>query len=95
MISKGAAIVYSQGFLFAEPSISDVCVWTQLRDGIDPADWAYLCRHLGNLESERFYEILSQAKGQRKAKLNLNTKADVPLVSIGSSGLGGYCQNEF
>jgi len=86
--------MYSQGFLFAEPSVSDVCVWTQLRDGIDPADWAYLCRYLGNLEPQQFYRILYQVKGRQKAKFTLNDKADIPLVSIGCSGIGGDFQKE-
>jgi hypothetical protein len=91
--------MYSQGFLFAEPSISDVAVWTQLRDGIDPADWAFLCRCLGNLEPQQLYGVLSQVKGRRRShqtpKLNLNDKAGIPLVSIGCSGLGANTNGRY
>jgi hypothetical protein len=86
--------MHSQGFLFAEPSISDVCVWTQLRDDIDPADWAYLCRYFGKLEPKQFYSLLAQVKGQRRIKPNLNDVDAVPLVSIGCSGIGGEYQRE-
>ena len=45
----------SQGLIFSEPSIAETGVWCHLRDGIDPADWAFLCRYLGNLSPCKFY----------------------------------------
>ena len=36
----------SQGLLFSELSIAETGVWCTLNDGIDPAEWAGLCRNL-------------------------------------------------
>lgn len=44
----------SQGLLFAEPTIAETGLWCELADGLDPARWARLCRHLGNLTPREF-----------------------------------------
>ena len=43
-----------QGLLFSEPSIAETGVWCSLNYGIDPADWAGLCRHIGKLSPREF-----------------------------------------
>ena len=44
----------SKGLLFSEPSIAETGVWCKLNEGIDPAEWASLCRFIGNLSAREF-----------------------------------------
>lgn len=44
----------SHGLLFSEPSIAETGVWCEISDNIDPAEWAYLCRYIGNLSQKEF-----------------------------------------
>lgn len=44
----------SQGLLFSEPDIAETGVWCQLSEGIDPENWAYICRYLGRLSPTEF-----------------------------------------
>jgi hypothetical protein len=81
----------SQGLIFSEPSIAETGVWCQLRNSIDPADWAFLCRYLGNLSPGNFYKILSTFKSQSKPS-NIESE---PLVSVGPSGIHGDYQNQW
>ena len=39
----------SQGLLFSEPAYSETGVWCELNPGIDPSEWAGLCRKIGNM----------------------------------------------
>lgn len=47
-------IQHAQGLLFSEPAWSETGVWCELAEGIDPAEWAYLCRYLGSLTPGQF-----------------------------------------
>jgi hypothetical protein len=47
----------SQGILFSEPSIAETGIWCELNPGIDPAQWAYLCRYLGTRDPKEFQEL--------------------------------------
>ena len=89
----------SQGFLFTEPSVAETGVWVELNEGIDPAQWAFICRYIGKLSPREFDKLVSTVKAQVKSQEvrvdELFEFRKVPLVSIGSSGLGGDCQNEF
>ena len=77
-----------QGLLFSEPSFSETGVWCSLSDGIDPAEWASLCRYIGNLGVREFREVVGVVKGREDAPVGM------PLVSIGPSGIGGEYQRE-
>ena len=44
----------SQGLLFSEPSYSETGVWCELANGIDPGEWAYLCREIGRMRPRKF-----------------------------------------
>ncbi|MCP4261845.1 MAG: hypothetical protein GY774_30740 [Planctomycetes bacterium] len=92
----------SQGLLFSEPSIAETCVWCELSEGIDPAQWANLCRYIGNLTIKEFEclkrKILTRP-GEVKSKSLRNCHSSdecvkIPLVSIGPSGIGGEYQRE-
>ena len=89
----------SQGLLFAEPSVAETGVWCTLSVGIDPADCAAVCRYIGSLSPEKFQsvceEILPHAGCGNRECSRTSDFTDIPLVSIGPSGLGGKYQREF
>jgi len=47
----------TQPLLFDIPSIAETGVWCTLADGIDPAQWAGICRYLGNLSPNQFQDV--------------------------------------
>ena len=88
----------SQGLLFAEPSIADTGVWCSLSEGIDPSQWASLCRFIGSRRAEEFDIIMKMVKSRyNSSSLYIERAKDVrmPLVSIGPSGIGGEYQWEW
>ena len=88
----------SQGLLFAESSIADTGVWCSLSEGIDPAQWASLCRFIGTKSPGEFDIIAKMVKGRKNSSsLSAEKAGDVrmPLVSIGPSGIGGEYQWEW
>jgi hypothetical protein len=92
----------SQALLFSEPSIAETCVWCELSEGIDPPEWAALCRYLGTLGMEEFGRVRGRIipepdrMGARVKRRRCRTDAlvRIPLVSIGPSGIGGKYQKE-
>jgi len=92
----------SQALLFSEPSIAETCVWCELSEGIDPAEWAALCRHLGTLGSEAFEHVRMQIMPApdrmdtriKRVSCGTDKLVRIPLVSIGPSGIGGEYQKE-
>ena len=46
----------TQPLLFSEPAIAETGVWCTLTEGIDPAEWANVCRKIGQLTPDRFAE---------------------------------------
>jgi hypothetical protein len=88
-----------QGLLFSEPSIAETGVWCTLSEGIDPAQWAMVCRYIGNLSPQKFEQIKSIFVPNtdclnRDCRYNPEPFVDIPLISIGPSGLGGNYQSE-
>ncbi|MGD2095173.1 MAG: hypothetical protein PVH77_09235 [Phycisphaerales bacterium] len=87
----------SQGLLFSEPAIAETCVWCELSEGINPAEWANLCRYIGTLSKRNFERIQKQILPQPDITRNRpknSTLSNIPLVSIGPSGIGGQYQTE-
>ncbi len=88
----------SQGLLFSEPSVAETGVWCALSDGIDPAEWARVCRYLGTRGREEFEKIRDSvmSASQRKNRPAFKSVgfSSPPLVSIGPSGIGGQFQQE-
>ena len=87
----------AQGLLFSEPSIAETGVWCELTEGIDPAQWASLCRFIGSRSPGAFDAIVKMVKGSRNSEVvsaGPVRMVDVPLVSIGPSGIGGEGQWE-
>ena len=88
----------SQGLLFSEPSIADTGLWCSLSEGIDPAQWAGLCRFIGSRNPREFDAIVKMVKGRNNPTAVPVEKAKdvrIPLVSIGPSGIGGEYQWEW
>ena len=88
----------TQELLFSEPSIAETGVWVELSEGIDPAQWAFICRFIGKLSPRAFYRLVSTVKAQVKSQEvkvdQLFEFREVPLISIGCSGIGGEYQSE-
>ncbi len=92
----------SQGLLFSESSIAETGIWCELSEGIDPAEWASLCRYIGTLSLKEFECVRSKVlpkPGSVKSKLkgichSFDNLVKIPLVSIGPSGIGGEYQRE-
>jgi hypothetical protein len=89
----------SQGLLFSEPLIAETGVWCCLAEGIDPAQWAQLCRYIGELNPKDFDQLKSKIMPNSKSFKNapghkIKTVVKIPLISIGPSGLGGAYQRE-
>jgi hypothetical protein len=85
----------SRGVLFAEPNYSDTGVWCELSPGIDPAEWAHLCRHIGKLTPKHFLRAQKKVYGNPDSILKRLRgmfcfgeweKAGVPLVCRGRMG---------
>ena len=86
----------SQGLLFSEPSIAETGVWCTLGEGIDPSEWASLCRYIGKLSPREFGRVRavvmgSQGNPSRVKGLSMDRQSFgrvVPVVSLGPSGVG-------
>ena len=77
--------------LFSEPSIAETRVWCQLSDGINPENWAYICRYLGRLSPDEFKRAQKRVCGKhdsvfsRFKRLFWIEQGDyikIPLVSL-------------
>lgn len=45
------------------PLIAETGVWCEISDDIDPAEWAYLCRYIGNLSQKEFKKTQKRVFG--------------------------------
>jgi hypothetical protein len=88
----------SQGLLFSEPSVAETGVWCALAEGIDPAQWAGICRFIGSRRPQEFQHIRNLLMPKIHSPNEHHSRAalssPMPLVSIGPSGIGGQYQTE-
>lgn len=95
----------SKARVFNELGGVEYGLWCDLSAGIDPTQWASVCRWLGHLEAGEFEELLGRLRRRRlvdgarrlaKAIMGAPDKAEgqAPLISVGPSGLGGQYQKE-
>jgi len=93
----------SQGLLFSEPNYSETGVWCELNPGIDPAEWAGMCRYIGRLDLGEFKKLKKKlipspdslkSRLKRMFCLRGSDLRGIPILSIGPSGLGGEFQRE-
>jgi hypothetical protein len=47
----------AQGLLFSEPFYTETGVWCELTNGLDPQEWASLCRYIGTLSPKEFRRV--------------------------------------
>jgi len=90
----------SQGLLFSEPSVAETGVWCTLAEEIDPAEWAGVCRHIGQFSLLKF-QLLRQLLRASESSESIPTPdprrkpyVHIPLVSFGPSQIGGEYQRE-
>lgn len=93
MISQ---IKKSQGVLFSEPNYLETAVWVELSEGIDPAEWAYLCRYLGRLSPKEFKKVSKKVYGNPDGilgrikglfRFEQGEFQEIPLVCLGNEGI--------
>lgn len=96
-----------QACLFSESSVMETGLWCELAEGLDPLDWANLCRFLGQQRPQTFAAIARKlltgaplacsgpvAQGLDPAQPSVRP-TQPPLISLGPSGIGGRYQNEY
>lgn len=92
-----------QGLLFSEPFYSETGVWCELSLGIEPEEWASLCRHIGNLSPKEFKKAQKKVYESPDSLLKRlrrlfifehSNLAGMPVLSLGPSGIGGEFQRE-
>lgn len=89
-------MVSTQSVLFSEPAYSETGVWCELSGGIDPAEWAALCRTIGTLPLADFQRLKKKLtphpdslknRFRRLFIFDQRQVADVPLLSFGPEGI--------
>lgn len=93
-----------QDVLFSQACITETGLWCELSPGIDPVDWARVCRFLGHLHPDRFQAVRSLLRHitadettppGSESQRHPQAAPSRPLVSLGPSGLGGPYQWEW
>ena len=93
----------SQGLLFSEPLYTETGVWVELNPGIEPEEWAFLCRYIGNLSPREFKKCKKtilpspdslKSRLKRLFTFNGSNLVGIPILSVGPSGIGGEFQRE-
>lgn len=87
------------GVLFSQECLAETGLWCELASGIDPTQWARVCRFIGHLSAERFQSVCrlihQLSMGMNEAQTVDTPLPPHPLVSLGPSGLGGEYQKEW
>ncbi len=93
----------SQGLLFSEPLYAETGVWCELNPGIEPTEWAALCRYIGNLSPREFKSVKKtiipspdslKSRFKRLFMFDGSNMIGIPVLSLGPSGIGGEFQSE-
>ena len=86
----------SQALLFSEPMYTETGVWCELADGLDPKEWASLCRYIGNLSPNEFRRVKKKIYPNPDSIMNRLKRlfvfeqwetAGVPLVCLDPAGM--------
>lgn len=82
----------SQGLLFSEPLYTETGLWCELAQELDPAEWAGLCRQIGQLNPKQFRKARKNALPNPDSLINRFKRifcfdqteaAHLPLVCLG------------
>ncbi len=86
----------TQALLFSEPLYTETGVWCELPEGIDPKDWASLCRYIGSLSPREFDRVKGKVYPNPDLLWNRFKRlfvfeewetAGVPLICIDPAGM--------
>ena len=89
-------IKQSQALLFSEPLYTETGVWCELSEGLDPKEWASLCRYIGNLSPKEFRGVKKRIYPNPDSLFNRLKRlfvfeqwetAGVPLVCLDPAGM--------
>jgi hypothetical protein len=89
----------SQAVLFSEPNYSETGVWVELSEGIDPSEWAHLCRFIGKMSPKEFSRVKKKIYGnpdgiiERFKRLFIFEQSEykgVPFVQLGCEGIRNF-----
>ena len=85
------------GVLFSQECVAETGLWCELTPGIDPTQWARVCRFIGHTSTDRFQSIchLINKLSENQASTITTPEPPCPLVSLGPSGIGGDYQKEW
>ncbi len=109
--------MYSKSIIDNDLGKNEFYVWSKVNHGIDPSQWASLCRAIGELSPREFSGVVAlvnahnslknalvgHTKGllgigdEEQEESSLNSEVDrqeMPLLSVGPSGVGGEFQRE-
>ena len=88
----------TQPLLFNVPSLAETAVWCTLTDGIDPAQWAGICRKIGQLSPEQFQEAINKLfppKTGKKQRLLSHIRTFAPFTSKNPDSLRSRLKRVF
>jgi hypothetical protein len=86
----------SQALLFSEPFFTETGVWCELSDGLDPKEWASLCRSIGSLSPKELRRVRKKIHPDPDSIFNRFQRlfvfeewetAGVPLVCFDPAGI--------
>jgi hypothetical protein len=86
----------SQALLLSEPLYTETGVWCELTNGLDPQEWASLCRHIGTLSPKEFRRVKKKIYPKPDSIRNRFKRlfvfeewetAGVPLVCLDPAGM--------
>lgn len=74
--------MYSKPIIYNELSSNEYSVWAKVNNGIDPSQWASLCRQIGNLSRNEFSGVVALVNA------HLSLKSAVKRQVEGNLGIG-------
>ena len=86
----------TQALLFSEPLYTETGVWCELSVGLDPVEWASVCRILGTLSPREFRRVKRKLLPNPDSLINRFKRLfsfeewevdGVPVVSLSHDGL--------
>ena len=81
------------GMVFNEMAGGEFSVWSHLKPGIDPGQWAKLCRMIGGLNPREFAGLVALVQGHRCLKQALKQQVEGMLgldSRVGDVSQGKY-----
>ena len=86
----------TQALLFSEPLYTETGVWCELAEGLDPQEWASLCRYIGSISPKEFRRVKKRIYPNPDSIINRLKRllvfeewetAGLPLVCLDPAGM--------